>query len=100
MFPPSLLLYLVVLCIYLVLSDGFQLYRIRLPAVRTRMLMNMENKEGSDSGTTLPFNKVISPPYGAKKSGVQKFMMMYTCNMCNHRNAHMVRGNRLSSLHP
>eukprot|EP01040_Poterioochromonas_malhamensis_P012302 gene12301-13455_t len=54
------------------------------------MLMNMENKEGSDSGTTLPFNKVISPPYGAKKSGVQKFMMMYTCNMCNHRNAHMI----------
>jgi len=45
---------------------------------------------GFGSGSSLPRPKVITPSLGSLNTQLEKFLMMYTCKICNHRNAQMV----------
>jgi hypothetical protein len=45
--------------------------------------------EGFDR-TEIPKPKIITPSRGKKNSNLEKFLMMYTCKICDGRNAQMV----------
>jgi hypothetical protein len=44
-------------------------------------------------GGEIPKPKVIVPSRGKQNTNLEKFLMMYTCKICNGRNAQMVRMN-------
>ena len=46
--------------------------------------------KGFGSGSSLPRPKVLTPSIGSLNTQLEKFLMMYTCKICNHRNAQMV----------
>lgn len=46
---------------------------------------------GKGFGSQIPTPKVIKPAVGPNKQNVEKLLMMYTCKLCNGRNAQMVR---------
>ena len=42
-------------------------------------------------GSEMPKPKIITPSKGKLNSHLEKFLMMYTCKICDGRNAQMVR---------
>ena len=45
---------------------------------------------GFGSGSKLPRPKIITPSVGSTNTQLEKFLMMYTCKICQQRNAQMV----------
>jgi transcription elongation factor Elf1 len=45
---------------------------------------------GFGSGSMLPRPKIITPSVGSANTQLEKFLMMYTCKICQNRNAQMV----------
>jgi hypothetical protein len=41
----------------------------------------------------MPRPNIIKPSTGKQNSELEKFLMMYTCKICNGRNAQMVTAN-------
>lgn len=46
---------------------------------------------GGFGGSEIPKPKIIVPSKGKQNSHLEKFLMMYTCKICDGRNAQMVR---------
>ena len=49
------------------------------------------NMAGGFGGSEIPRPKIIVPSKGKQNSHLEKFLMMYTCKICDGRNAQMVR---------
>lgn len=45
---------------------------------------------GGFGSSEIPKPKIITPSRGKKNSNLEKFLMMYTCKICDGRNAQMV----------
>jgi hypothetical protein len=60
--------------------------------VGTKAVMRMLSmKEGDgDKPRTIPRPNVITPSQGSTQHDIEKFLMMYTCKICQGRNAQMV----------
>lgn len=56
-----------------------------LPAALKRLRMT-----GGFGSSEIPKPKIITPSRGKKNSNLEKFLMMYTCKICDGRNAQMV----------
>ena len=56
-----------------------------LPAAVKRLQMT-----GGFGSSEIPKPKIITPSRGKKNSNLEKFLMMYTCKICDGRNAQMV----------
>lgn len=51
---------------------------------------------GGFGGSEIPKPKIITPSKGKLNSHLEKFLMMYTCKICDGRNAQMVRISRVT----
>jgi len=52
--------------------------------------MYLELNQGGFGKSSVPKPNVIVPSQGSTDKNIEKFLMMYTCKICNGRNAHMV----------
>jgi hypothetical protein len=72
----------------LTLKNGIQKSNLKLQ----KLQMGFEDEvEGLPK--EIPRPNIISPATGKKNSELEKFLMMYTCKICNGRNAQMVTAN-------
>lgn len=56
----------------------------------TSSLHILQMSEGESIPESMPRPNVLVPSKGVAKDSVEKFLMMYTCKLCNGRNAQMV----------
>lgn len=75
---------------YQVFTNTYYKQRLlRLPCINTiKSYDNNINDENSVNDVPKP--NVISPNQGARDADKDKFLMMFTCKPCSHRNAHMI----------
>lgn len=71
---------------------SFNLYDALKPTTGKVSLMKSKRLEMTGFGKSeIPKPEVIKPNRGKVNSELEKFLMMYTCKICNGRNAQMVR---------
>ncbi len=58
--------------------------------IRPLKLLFMNSGKGFGSYDGIPKPKIITPSNGSTQNNIDKFLMMYTCKICNNRNANMV----------
>lgn len=91
----SLFLFLLVLlCHLFCFSQSLKVNRVikprRLLPVRDGSPSDGVAGKGFGSGTSIPKPNIITPTEAGSSKGIEKFLMMYTCKICNGRNAHMI----------
>ena len=83
--------------ILLCLDDALALKPTITKADSSSNLKNSQNKRlkmaggfGGSERSEIPKPKIITPSRGKLNSNLEKFLMMYTCKICDGRNAQMV----------
>ena len=63
----------------------------KVPKVEKPMVDRRRLQMSAGFGSSeIPKPKIITPSRGKKNSNLEKFLMMYTCKICDGRNAQMV----------
>lgn len=71
---------------------SFKLYKALKPSAGKASLTTSKRLEMTGFGKSeIPKPEMIKPNRGKVNSELEKFLMMYTCKICNGRNAQMVR---------
>jgi len=83
----SLLILLSLLLILIYNVNG--LYNVNVFRYKYKR-MYLELNQGGFGKSNVPKPNVIVPSQGSTDKNIEKFLMMYTCKICNGRNAHMV----------
>ena len=78
----------VILFVFIGLLNSIEAYR----GIQNLLRRNAKALKLSEMGpSSIPKPTVITPSQGSSpEKGIDKFLMMYTCKLCNGRNAHMV----------
>jgi len=77
----------------LILAVAVSGLRVLPAALRIKVelpLAAASSGQGFGSGSMLPRPKIITPSVGSANTQLEKFLMMYTCKICQNRNAQMV----------
>ena len=86
----SLSLSLLLLFLVLLLINDVNGFFLNHHPIRTKRMYLELNQDSGFGKSSIPKPNVIVPSQGSTDKSIEKFLMMYTCKICNGRNAHMV----------
>jgi hypothetical protein len=91
-----------ILCVLLITSGNCYSLSLKYGIQRSNLKLQ-KLQMGFEDGVEglpkeIPRPNIITPATGKQNSELEKFLMMYTCKICNGRNAQMVTTNLHMSL--